>query len=207
MSQRLQLGLKRIMDIMAGLCGLSLAAPILITTAIAIKLTSPGPVLFKQRRIGRNHTAFTIYKFRTMEVDHTPGLEPVRGEHHKLTPIGKFLRNTGIDELPQLWNVLVGDMALVGPRPHADYHVEYYTKHIPEYTDRLGFRPGITGAVQVSDIRNYSETIEEVRAQIALDLAYIQHWNIWRDIVICFQTAWVVIGRYGQIKRHYKATD
>lgn len=204
MSKMLQLALKRAMDIMAGFLGLAVALPIMLVTALAIKTTSPGPIFFSQRRIGKNAKPFTIYKFRTMEIDHTPGLEPVRGDHHKLTSIGKFLRNSCIDELPQLYNILNGDMALVGPRPHADYHVEYYTQHIPEYTQRLSFRPGITGAVQVSDIRNHSETIDEVRAQIALDLTYMDSWNIWRDIRICFETAWVMLSRYGQIRRHYK---
>lgn len=204
MMRSVQLALKRLMDILAAWLGLFFAMPLLLVTAIAIKLSSPGPVLFTQRRIGRNGASFMIYKFRTMEVDHSPGLEPVRGDHHKLTRIGKFLRNTGIDELPQFYNVLVGDMALVGPRPHADYHVEYYTSHIPEYTKRLDFRPGITGAVQVSAIRNHSQTIDEVRAQIALDLDYIANWNLKRDIIICFKTAWVVITRYGQIRRHYR---
>lgn len=207
MSIMLQYALKRAMDITAAFCGLMIASPLIIVTCIAIKLTSPGPVLFSQRRIGRNGKPFTIYKFRTMEIDHTPGLEPVRGDHHKLTPIGKFLRNTSIDEIPQLLNILFGDMSLVGPRPHADYHVAYYTSHIPEYTERLKVRPGITGAVQVSDIRNFSETIDEVRAQVALDLAYIRHWSLRRDIVICFQTAWVMIGRYGQMRRHYNASN
>ena len=204
MIRTLQLAAKRAMDIIAAICGLVLSSPVLLLTALTIKLTSPGPIFFTQRRIGRNGTPFTIYKFRTMEVDHTPGLDPVRGDHHKLTCIGKFLRNSGIDELPQLYNILKGDMALVGPRPHADYHVEYYTTHIPEYATRLHVRPGITGEVQVSDTRNYSETIDEVRAQISLDLRYIEGWHLGKDIRICFQTIWVVIGRYGQIRRHYR---
>jgi putative colanic acid biosynthesis UDP-glucose lipid carrier transferase len=194
---------KRGMDIVAALCGIVLAAPLLLITATAIMCSSAGPILFLQRRIGRNGIPFTIYKFRTMEIDHQPALQPVRGDHQKLTPIGNFLRNTGIDELPQLWNVLRGDMALVGPRPHADYHVSYYSEHIPEYRERLCVRPGITGAVQVSNIRNASQTIEEVRAQVALDLAYIRGWHLLRDIRICLQTVWVLVMRYRSTRKHY----
>lgn len=200
-----ELALKRVMDVVVSSIGLVVASPLMLATAIAVKATSAGPIIFSQARIGQGGTPFTIYKFRTMEIDHAPSLEPVRGEHHKITRIGKFLRNTGIDELPQLFNVLKGDMSLVGPRPHADYHAKYYAEHIAEYPQRFVFRPGITGAVQVSDIRNLSHTMEEVRAQIALDLEYIAQWRLMDDIRIGIKTFFVLVGRYQKTRKFFNA--
>lgn len=185
--------LKRIFDIAVSLCGLMVALPVIIIVALLLKLTSAGPVFFKQKRIGMHSKPFNIYKFRTMSHTYMPGLKPVRGEHPELTKLGRFLRDTSIDEVPQLWNVLKGDMSLVGPRPHADYHVEYYTKHIPFYTRRLEVPPGITGAVQVRPERNESATISQVKKQVRIDLKYIEGWTFGRDIRICFMTAFMVL--------------
>lgn len=201
---RAQLAAKRVTDIAGALVGLMVAAPIMLVVAIAIKLTSPGPVFFHQTRIGQHQKPFRIHKFRTMTCHHTPSLEPVRGTHEEITPIGKRLRDTSLDELPQLFNVLCGQMSLVGPRPHADYHSEYYAANIPEYRERFTIRPGITGAVQVSNIRNFSHTLEEVRQHALLDIAYMQGWHYGRDIRILFQTVLVVLGRYQKNRDHFK---
>jgi len=198
---------KRTFDLLVGTVLLVLTLPFSILIAIAVKVTSPGPVLFKQSRLGRRRRTFTILKFRTLRVDssHGPGdgaaaepslpdvpLREVRGKHaeaEKVTPIGGFLRRTGLDELPQLLNVLSGSMSIVGPRPFVTSESEPPSGWSAR---RFDFRPGITGLWQVSG-RN-ELTADELRQ---LDYLYVTSWALWWDIKICADTPRAMIRGLG----------
>jgi putative colanic acid biosynthesis UDP-glucose lipid carrier transferase len=179
--------------------------PVFLVIALMVKISNPGPVFFRQRRIGYRGEGFYILKFRSMRSEHVPSMEPVRGEHPHLTKFGKFLRDSSLDELPQFINVIRGDMSLVGPRPLADYHAEHYAKNLPIYHERLKMQPGITGLVQVSDIRNKSHTLQEARAQFELDASYIRNWSLMGDLCICAQTLKLLLLRYHQVKQGYSS--
>jgi putative colanic acid biosynthesis UDP-glucose lipid carrier transferase len=158
--------------------------------ALIIRLTSDGPILFKQRRRGWDGKPFTIYKFRTMQL-HTepPGqLTQARINDHRFTAIGRWLRKTSLDELPQLYNVLQGRMSLVGPRPHAIEHDNFYEKHIEGYLRRHRVKPGITGWAQINDLRGEVQELEEMSRRVKHDLYYIEHWSLWFDVRIILAT-------------------
>jgi polysaccharide biosynthesis protein PslA len=181
----LQMFMKRTLDtVIAGLAILALA-PVFAIVAVMIKATSPGPVFFRQRRRGYNHREFRIWKFRTMTtMDDGATIEQARRNDARVTSIGKYLRLTSIDELPQLFNVLAGDMSLVGPRPHAVAHDELFEKRIPAYARRLNVRPGITGWAQVNGCRGATTTDEAMRRRVDHDLYYIDNWSIALDLYI-----------------------
>jgi len=174
--------IKRLIDFWASLFGLILLFPSFLVTAIAIKLDSPGPVFFRQERVGKDGRVFKIFKFRTMVVnaENIGAGVFVEKEDPRITKVGKFLRNTSLDELPQLINVLRGEMSLVGPRPTLPYQVERYDER---QRRRLLMRPGITGWAQVNG-RN-SLTWPE---KIELDLWYIENWSLWLDLKILWKT-------------------
>jgi putative colanic acid biosynthesis UDP-glucose lipid carrier transferase len=161
--------------------------------AIAIKLDSPGPVLFKQQRFGFNNNPINVLKFRTMYADRPaePGVPQATRNDPRITRVGRFLRRSSLDELPQLWNVLMGEMSLVGPRPHAVYHNHKYAAMIDEYLGRHRMKPGMTGWAQVNGLRGETTTVEQMRARVQYDLAYIDNWSLLFDLRILFLTLFV----------------
>jgi len=187
--------LKRATDIVFGSTALILAAPFMILIALAIKLTSPGPIFFRQRRYGLNGEEISVYKFRSMTVceDGTAVAQATKHDA-RVTPLGRILRKTSLDELPQLLNVLQGKMSMVGPRPHAIAHNELYRKLICGYMIRHKVRPGITGLAQVNGLRGETETVEKMRERVRFDLEYLSHWSPWLDFKIILKTLGVVWG-------------
>jgi lipopolysaccharide/colanic/teichoic acid biosynthesis glycosyltransferase len=177
--------LKRSLDVAGALAGFILLAPFLVMIAALIRLESPGPALFRQRRTGRGGAVFHIYKFRSMTVIEDDGavVQAVKGDR-RVTRFGAFLRRSCIDELPQLWNVLVGEMSLVGPRPHALVHDACYGQMIAEYDSRFLVRPGIAGLAQVSGCRGPTESLEKMADRVAFDREYIASWSLGLDLRI-----------------------
>ncbi len=170
-------------------------APLMALVAIAVKATSKGPVLFKQKRFGFNNEIIEVFKFRSMYVEACesgahPMNQATRGDP-RVTPIGRLIRKTSLDELPQLFNVLNGTMSIVGPRPHAVAHNEYYARLIDEYLARHRVRPGITGWAQVNGLRGETDTLEKMQQRVQFDLHYIENWSLFLDIKIVLLTALV----------------
>jgi Undecaprenyl-phosphate glucose phosphotransferase len=181
--------LKRGFDIAFSGAALLCLAPILVLIALAIRLDSPGPALFRQRREGFGNEPFRIFKFRTMRVMEDGGtIIQARAGDDRVTRIGRFLRRTSIDELPQLLNILVGDMSVVGPRPHAVAHGEFYSDLIREYAHRHHVKPGLTGWAQVSGHRGETRSVERMRERVQHDLWYIDNWSFFLDIRIILMT-------------------
>jgi putative colanic acid biosynthesis UDP-glucose lipid carrier transferase len=180
---------KRLIDIVGALTGLLFLSPFLVIIATLICIDSPGPAFFRQRRTGRDGVPFLIFKFRTMRVleDGDTVVQASRRDQ-RVTRIGKFLRRSSIDELPQLLNVLKNEMALVGPRPHALAHDEYYALTVPGYNDRFRTKPGITGLAQVSGLRGEVIEIGAMAARIQRDVQYIRDWSIMLDLEILIRT-------------------
>jgi lipopolysaccharide/colanic/teichoic acid biosynthesis glycosyltransferase len=175
--------LKRLLDIAGALIGLLLLAPFLFLVAVLIRLESPGPAVFKQRRTGLSGNPFSIYKFRTMTVvEDGDAVVQAKPGDCRVTRLGKFLRRSCIDELPQLWNVLIGDMSLIGPRPHAVAHDTFYRHVIPDYDNRFLVRPGMAGLAQVKGFRGPTEWQEDMATRVALDLEYIRSWTFGSDV-------------------------
>jgi len=185
---------KRGMDIGLSAVGLLLLWPVLLSIAIAVRMTSNGPALFKQRRYGLNGEEILVYKFRSMTVTENGATvtQATKGDK-RITKLGAFLRKSSLDELPQIINVLQGRMSIVGPRPHAVAHNEQYRKLISGYMIRHKVRPGITGWAQVNGLRGETETIEKMRQRVEYDLDYLRHWSAWLDIKIIFKTIKLVI--------------
>jgi putative colanic acid biosysnthesis UDP-glucose lipid carrier transferase len=184
---------KRAFDIaVSGLLLLILAGPMLLI-ALAVKLASRGPALFRQRRYGLDGSEFFVWKFRTMHVQE-PGECAVQATRNdpRVTPLGAVLRRTSLDELPQLFNVLMGSMSLVGPRPHATAHNEQYRKMIEGYMLRHKIKPGITGLAQVRGWRGETDTLEKMQRRVECDHEYIREWSLWLDVKILLQTVLVV---------------
>jgi putative colanic acid biosynthesis UDP-glucose lipid carrier transferase len=169
---------------------LLIGLPLIGLIALLIRMESPGPIIFKQRRHGWDGKPFTIYKFRTMRLHQEPDgqLTQAQREDDRFTRMGKWLRRTSLDELPQLVNVLQGRMSMVGPRPHAIEHNEYYRQHIDGYMRRHRVKPGITGWAQINDLRGETQTIEEMSRRVKHDLYYIEHWSVWFDLRIVLTT-------------------
>ncbi|MFT7304770.1 MAG: putative colanic acid biosynthesis UDP-glucose lipid carrier transferase [Candidatus Azotimanducaceae bacterium] len=188
---------KDLMDKMLAVIALILAAPIMIFTAIVIKLTSPGPILFKQPRHGWDGRVLEIYKFRSMKVheEEAGQVTQARKNDDRITTVGRFIRRTSIDELPQLFNILGGSMSLVGPRPHAIAHNNFYKDQIKSYMLRHRIKPGLTGLAQVNGYRGETDTLDKMEARVKYDLAYINNWSIWLDVEILFRTIFVLLGK------------
>jgi len=186
---KLEQALKRACDVVLAGTVLVLLSPLLLLTAILIKLDSRGPVLFKQKRNGFNGRVFTIYKFRTMRVleDGVCIQQAVRNDP-RITSIGRWLRSTSIDELPQFFNVLIGDMSAVGPRPHAVAHNTEYQTLVGNYAYRHHVKPGITGWAQVNGLRGETQTVDLMARRVEYDLWYINHWSFWVDLRILLKT-------------------
>jgi lipopolysaccharide/colanic/teichoic acid biosynthesis glycosyltransferase len=183
---------KRALDICAALALLVFFAPLLILTAIAIKLDSPGPILYRQRRIGLGGDAFHIFKFRSMFTDaEKNGAQWAAANDNRITRIGRIIRKTRIDEIPQALNVLRGEMSFVGPRPERPEFVGLLEKEIPNYHLRHVVKPGITGWAQVKYC--YTASVEDARIKLRYDLHYIKHFSLWRDILIMAMTVRVAL--------------
>ena len=187
---------KRMSDIVLASVILVLIAPLLLAIAIGVKLSSSGPILFKQRRYGLDGRKIVVYKFRSMTVAEDGDLvrQATRNDS-RITKFGAFLRRTSLDELPQFINVLQGRMSVVGPRPHAVAHNEMYRKVIRGYMIRHKVRPGITGLAQVNGFRGETETVEKMKGRIDMDLTYLRNWSLLLDLQIILKTVVVVLGR------------
>ena len=187
---------KRAFDLVGAFIGIVLAAPLMLLTAIAVRLDSPGPVLYRQDRVGENGRIFTLSKFRSMRADAESGT-PIwaKDKDDRVTRVGRFIRLTRLDELPQFWNVLRGDMSFVGPRPERPFFVEQLAQEIPFYTQRHAVRPGLTGWAQVK--YQYGSSIEDATEKLRYDLYYIKHLSIVFDLTILIDTVKVILSGKG----------
>lgn len=185
---------KRVSDIVAASIILILISPLMAAIALGVKMSSPGPVLFKQRRYGLDGEEIVVYKFRSMTVceDGNVVVQARQGDK-RVTPLGAFLRKTSLDELPQFINVLQGRMSVVGPRPHAVAHNEEYRKLIKGYMIRHKVKPGITGWAQVNGLRGETDTVDKMRARIEFDIDYLRNWSLVFDLMIILKTMLVVL--------------
>jgi Undecaprenyl-phosphate glucose phosphotransferase len=180
---------KRAVDIVFASFGILLLSPLMLLTALAVRLESSGPALFRQHRNGFNAEQFLIFKFRTMTVmEEGDGVTQAVRHDPRVTELGRVLRATSIDELPQLFNVLLGDMSLVGPRPHAVAHNGYYGKLLSDYAFRHHVKPGITGWAQIHGCRGGTAKVELMKKRLDFDLWYINNWHLWLDVVILLRT-------------------
>lgn len=182
--------IKRVSDIVIGSLILLLIAPAMVCVAIAVKLSSPGPVFFKQFRHGASGQQVKVYKFRSMKIhqeDEGKVTQATKGDP-RVTRVGAFIRRTSLDELPQFINVLQGRMSIVGPRPHALAHNEHYKDLVESYMKRHKVKPGITGLAQVRGFRGETDTLDKMQRRVECDLEYINNWSLWLDIKIIFQT-------------------
>lgn len=188
---------KRMFDVTLAIAGLLLAAPIMALVAVAVRVSSPGPVLYTQQRVGKNGVPFTIYKFRSMRADAEAATGAVWSteDDPRVTPVGRFLRRTRLDEIPQLWNVLRGDMSFVGPRPERPEFVSSLTKNIPFYGQRHAVRPGITGWAQVR--HHYGASVDDAQEKLQYDLFYIKNMSFTFDLFILIETIKTVLVRRG----------
>ena len=176
--------LKRTMDIVGSLVLIVLTSPLMLIAAVGVKLSSPGPILFRQERVGRNKEPFYMYKFRSMRVNASEQTGWSRDRDPRKTAFGSFIRKCSIDELPQFFNVLRGDMSLVGPRPEVPYYVEQFKEEIPLYMVKHQVRPGITGWAQVNGLRGDTSIVDRIRC----DIYYIENWSIFLDLKILLMT-------------------
>ena len=191
-----QAGLKRAMDVVFGSLALVVFAPVMLIAALAIALDSRGPVLFRQKRLGRDGVAFSIFKFRTMTVlEDGADVVQAREGDVRITRVGAFLRKSSIDELPQFLNVIRGEMSLVGPRPHAIAHDEMYARLIPDYTLRQLVKPGITGWAQVNGLRGETPTLDSMRRRVAFDIWYVSRFSIALDLEVLLRTPLEILRR------------
>lgn len=185
LDNKLNAFIKRLCDIVISIIGIIITSPIMLAVAIAIKATSSGKVIFKQKRIGYNRRKFTMYKFRSMKENSEILDKMTEKDDERCTKVGKFIRRFSIDELPQLFNVLIGNMSLVGPRPETPFFVKQFQKSIPQYMLKHYVKPGMTGWAQVNDLRGGDTSIEE---RIKYDMYYIENWTFLFDIKILFMT-------------------
>lgn len=181
---------KRSADILLAAIALLALSPLFLVIALVIKLDSKGPVLFRQRRGGLDGRPFAILKFRTLTVlEDGPSIRQISRDDCRVTRIGRFLRRTSLDELPQLVNVMMGDMSLVGPRPHALAHDEMYGRTVPNYSLRFAVKPGITGWAQVNGARGPTPMPSDMERRLDFDIWYIEHWTLGLDLRILAATA------------------
>ncbi|HEY3636583.1 MAG TPA: sugar transferase [Rhizomicrobium sp.] len=185
---------KRCLDLAAAFILFVLIAPLLLAAAAAIRFESAGPALFRQWRLGRNGKPFRILKLRTLTVVEDHVFRQVTRDDSRLTRIGRVLRKLSIDELPQLLNVIRGEMSLVGPRPHAIAHDHYYGERIDGYTQRQNVKPGITGWAQIHGFRGETATLDDMRARVRFDLWYVRHADFLLDLRILLATPRAVLG-------------
>lgn len=186
--------LKRVFDVVTACVTILLLSPVLAVCALLVKWSSPGPIIFRQKRYGLDGKEIFVWKFRSMTTcDNGPNVAQATKGDARITPIGAILRRTSLDELPQLFNVINGSMSLVGPRPHASAHNEHYRKLIKGYMLRHKVKPGITGLAQVEGYRGETDTLEKMQKRVEFDHSYIQKWSLWLDVKILFRTLFVVL--------------
>ena len=192
-----ELALKAAMDRLGALLLVVVLSPIFLLIALGVRLSGPGPILFRQARHGFGGEIIDVLKFRTMNTHAGAGggVEQARLNDERVTRFGALLRRSSLDELPQLFNVLKGEMSLVGPRPHAREHNDLFQERIPRYMLRHKVKPGMTGWAQVNGLRGLTETDEKMALRIEHDLWYIQNWSIWLDITILLRTPFVMVHR------------
>lgn len=176
---------KRGMDIAGSLILIAIFSPVMLVTALGVRLSSPGPVIFRQERVGKDKIPFSMLKFRSMRLNDAAETAWSTSGDPRKTRFGKFIRKYSLDELPQLFNVLRGEMSLVGPRPEIPYHVERFKEHIPLYLVRQQIRPGMTGWAQVNGLRGDTS----IEARVEYDIWYIENWSLWLDLKILLKTA------------------
>lgn len=184
--------LKTVEDFLFACIFLIIASPLMLVIALLIKLSSEGPIFFKQERQGMNGKKFMVYKFRSMIIHEEEFgiVSQAKRNDHRVTSIGRILRRTSLDELPQLFNVLKGDMSIVGPRPHAIAHNQYYENLVSSYEQRFRVKPGITGWAQINGFRGETDTLEKMERRIEYDVYYIEHWTLLFDLKIIALTLW-----------------
>jgi len=187
-STRTGIFFKHVMDKVLSLSLLMVLLPFLVVIAVIIRVGSAGPAFFKQPRHGWDGKVFNIWKFRTMHAHSDGNVKQATRDDQRITPFGRFLRRASIDELPQLFNVLSGEMSLVGPRPHAVSHNDYYDNHIENYLLRHRIKPGITGLAQINGCRGETEEMNKMRERVRYDVEYINNWSLWLDIKILAKT-------------------
>ena len=182
--------IKRIFDFVFALIAIVALTPVWVVLAVWIFLSSPGGVFFRQKRTGYRDETFEMLKFRSMyRNDKADEQQSTEGDP-RVTPVGRFLRRSSLDELPQLWNVLVGDMSIIGPRPHMLQHTEYYSARIPGYMRRHDMRPGLTGYAQIKGFRGPTPKLEDMERRVKADLEYIDKFSLWLDLKIFSLTLW-----------------
>ncbi len=184
---------KRAFDIGVSAAALVVLAPLLVLIAVLVRLDSPGQAIFRQERGGFRGKPFRIWKFRTMRVMENRNIVQARHNDARFTRLGAFLRRSSLDELPQLFNVLIGDMSIVGPRPHALEHDAKFARVDPRYELRFCARPGVTGSAQVNGCRGPTETSEKIRKRTGYDVEYVRHWTWAREIKVLARTAAILL--------------
>ena len=185
---------KRTFDLMVSIIVLCTLFPlILLIVGLIIKLTSPGPIFFIQKRTGKDGKDFWCYKFRSMKVNKDADKVQATADDPRKTPFGNFIRNTSIDEIPQIINVFLGDMSLIGPRPHMVKHTEMYSKLIDNYMDRHAVKPGITGWAQVSGLRGETKELYQMENRVKADIWYIENWSFLLDMKIIAKTVLTIL--------------
>ncbi|NQZ52166.1 MAG: undecaprenyl-phosphate glucose phosphotransferase [Moritella sp.] len=192
---RIQIRIKHLLDKIIAICMLIALFPLLLVATVAVEVSSPGPVLFKQKRHGFDGEEISIFKFRSMRLHDDKDVKQAQKGDDRITKVGAFLRKTSIDELPQLLNVLQGSMSLVGPRPHAVAHNQYYSDKISKYMARHRIKPGITGLAQISGCRGETETIDKMEDRVKYDMEYINNWSLIGDFKILIKTPLSLIGK------------
>jgi sugar transferase (PEP-CTERM system associated) len=194
---RALLVIKRALDIVVAIVGLALSFPLLVLLAAAVKASSPGPAFYRQARVGQSGRVFSVCKLRSMRQDAEAGTGPVwaRQNDNRVTSLGRFMRRTRLDELPQLWNVLCGNMSFVGPRPERPEFVRSLTQQIPFYGQRHVVKPGLTGWAQVR--YTYGASVEDAIEKLQYDLYYVKHLSVWFDLIIILETIKTVVSRAG----------
>lgn len=197
MAREGQIFVKSLMDTCIASIALLALSPLMIAVALAVKLSSPGPVFFRQQRHGWDGRIIEVLKFRSMVVhrEDQGAVTQARRNDSRVTPVGRFIRRTSIDELPQLFNVLGGSMSLVGPRPHALAHNEYYASLIQSYMVRHRIKPGITGLAQVNGCRGETEQVEKMLRRVEYDIEYINRWSVWLDIKVLVKTPFTLLSK------------
>ena len=189
----LYLSVKRVFDLTASAAALVVCSPLMLAIAALVKLESPGPAIFKQERVGMNGVPFTMYKFRSMRLDaEKDGPKWAEADDERCTKVGRVIRRFHVDELPQLWNIIRGEMSIVGPRPEREFFYQEIEETLPEYRCRLQVKPGLTGLSQVNGC--YNQTFAE---RLAYDVEYMQKRSIDMDLHCIFKTVWVVLNGDG----------
>jgi len=184
---------KRLFDILFASLAILALMPVWLVLCVWIAVTSPGGIFFRQKRTGYKGADFDMLKFRSMYINREADTRQAGNNDPRVTPVGKFLRRSSLDELPQLINIVKGDMSIIGPRPHMLSHTEYYAPRIPDYMRRHEMRPGLTGWAQVKGFRGPTPRLEDMERRVKADLEYIDRFSLWMDLKILTATVWKML--------------